>query len=128
QLRAVQRRGTLAELEIHVPSVLDERREQHLAEVAARAEETLASSDCVVYTSRDLVRTDDPAESLAIARCVSDAVVEGVRPVRAARPAWVVAKGGNTSHEVADKRPGIRGARVDGQSWPGQASPSAAPE
>jgi len=122
QLRAVQRRGTLAELEIHVPSVLDERREQHLAEVAARAEETLASSDCVVYTSRDLVRTDDPAESLAIARCVSDAVVEVVRRVRAARPAWVVAKGGITSHEVAEKGLGIRRARVEGQFWPGQVS------
>ncbi|MFL0458137.1 four-carbon acid sugar kinase family protein [Brachybacterium paraconglomeratum] len=122
QLRAVQRRGTLAELEIHVPSVLDERREQHLVEVAARAEETLASSDCVVYTSRDLVRTDDPAESLAIARSVSDAVVEVVRRVRAARPAWVVAKGGITSHEVAEKGLGIRRARVEGQFWPGQVS------
>ncbi|WP_010551944.1 four-carbon acid sugar kinase family protein [Brachybacterium paraconglomeratum] len=122
QLRAVQRRGTLAELEIHVPSVLDERREQHLAEVAARAEETLASSDCVVYTSRDLVRTDDPAESLAIARSVSDAVVEVVRRVRAARPAWVVAKGGITSHEVAENGLGIRRARVEGQFWPGQVS------
>ncbi|MCZ4327978.1 four-carbon acid sugar kinase family protein [Brachybacterium paraconglomeratum] len=122
QLRAIQRRGTLAELEIHVPSVLDERREHHLAEVAARAEETLASSDCVVYTSRDLVRTDDPAESLAIARSVSDAVVEVVRRVRAARPAWVVAKGGITSHEVAENGLGIRRARVEGQFWPGQVS------
>ena len=122
QLRAVQRRGTLAELEIHVPSVLDARREEHLAEVAARAQQTLASSDCVVYTSRDLVAADDPAESLAIARSVSDAVVEVVRRVRGAKPAWVVAKGGITSHEVAEKGLGIRRARVEGQFWPGQVS------
>ena len=122
QLRAVQRRGTLAELEIHVPSVLDERREQHLAAVAAQATATLRTSDCVVFTSRDLVRTDDPAESLAIARSVSDAVVEVVRRVRGAKPAWVVAKGGITSHEVAEKGLGIRRARVEGQFWPGQVS------
>ena len=122
QLRAVQQRGTLAEVEIHVPSVLDERREQHLAAVAAQATATLRTSDCVVFTSRDLVRTDDPAESLAIARSVSDAVVEVVRAVRGAKPAWVVAKGGITSHEVAEKGLGIRRARVEGQFWPGQVS------
>ena len=122
QLRAVQQRGTLAEVEIHVPSVLDERREQHLAGVAAQVAETLRTSDCVVFTSRDLVRTDDPAESLAIARSVSDAVVEVVRRVRAAKPAWVVAKGGITSHEVAENGLGIRRARVEGQFWPGQVS------
>ena len=122
QLRAVQQRGTLAEVEIHVPSVLDERREQHLAAVAAQATATLRTSDCVVFTSRDLVRTDDPAESLAIARSVSDAVVEVVRRVRAAKPAWVVAKGGITSHEVAENGLGIRRARVEGQFWPGQVS------
>ncbi|MCT1435834.1 four-carbon acid sugar kinase family protein [Brachybacterium paraconglomeratum] len=122
QLRAVQERGTLAEVEIHVPSVLDERREQHLAGVAGQATATLRSSDCVVFTSRDLVRTDDPAESLAIARSVSDAVVEVVRRVREAKPAWVVAKGGITSHEVAENGLGIRRARVEGQFWPGQVS------
>lgn len=122
QLRAVQQRGTLAEVEIHVPSVLDERREQHLAAVAAQATATLRTSDCVVFTSRDLVRTDDPAESLAIARSVSDAVVEVVRRVREAKPAWVVAKGGITSHEVAENGLGIRRARVEGQFWPGQVS------
>uniref|UniRef100_UPI001C3E2149 LCP family protein n=1 Tax=Picosynechococcus sp. (strain ATCC 27264 / PCC 7002 / PR-6) TaxID=32049 RepID=UPI001C3E2149 len=69
-----------------------------------------------------LVRTDDPAESLAIARSVSDAVVEVVRRVREAKPAWVVAKGGITSHEVAENGLGIRRARVEGQFWPGQVS------
>ena len=122
QLRAVQERGTLTEFEIHVPSVLDERREQHLEDLAAAVRESLSTSDCVLYTSRDLVRTDDPAESLAIARSVSDAVVEVVQKVRAVRPAWVVAKGGITSHEVAANGLGIRRARVEGQFWAGQVS------
>jgi uncharacterized protein YgbK (DUF1537 family) len=118
----VQERGTLVEHEIDVPSLLDERREQHLDEVAAQVRATLRSADCVVYTSRELVRTDDPAESLAIARSVSDAVVEIVQRVRTARPAWVVAKGGITSHEVAANGLGIRRAEVQGQFWPGQVS------
>ena len=122
QLRAVQERGTLTEFEIHVPSVLDERREQHLEDLAAAVRESLSTSDCVLYTSRDLVAADDPAESLAIARSVSDAVVEVVRRVSGAKPAWVVAKGGITSHEVAEKGLRIRRARVEGQFWPGQVS------
>ena len=115
QLRAVQARGTLVEVELEVPSLLDERRAEHLEAVVATVRETLERDDCVVYTSRDLVSTDDPAESLAIARSVSDAVVEVVQRVRDARPAWVVAKGGITSHEVAANGLGIRRARVEGQ-------------
>jgi uncharacterized protein YgbK (DUF1537 family) len=122
QLRAVQERGTLVEAELSVPSLLDDRREEHLAEVASRVRAALRGDDCVLYTSRDLVRTDDPAESLAIARSVSDAVVEVVRRVREVRPAWVVAKGGITSHEVAASGLDIRRARVEGQFWPGQVS------
>ena len=122
QLRAVQARGTLTECELHVPSLLDERREPHLADVTARVREGLQTDDCVVYTSRGLVSTDDPAESLAIARSVSDAVVEVVQRVRDARPAWVVAKGGITSHEVAASGLGIRRAQVEGQFWAGQVS------
>lgn len=128
QLRAVQERGTLTEVEIQVPAVLDQRREQHLGELVAQVRESLTASDCVLFTSRDLVRTSDPRESLAIARSVSDAVVEIVRRVRTARPAWVVAKGGITSHEVAANGLGIRRARVEGQFWAGQVSLFAAQE
>ena len=95
---------------------------EHLEAVVATVRETLERDDCVVYTSRDLVSTDDPAESLAIARSVSDAVVEVVQRVRDARPAWVVAKGGITSHEVAASGLGIRRAEVEGQFWAGQVS------
>ncbi|MGO1408848.1 MAG: four-carbon acid sugar kinase family protein [Brachybacterium sp.] len=128
QLRAVQERGTLAEVEIDVPSVLDERRAQHLTGIVETVRDHLTRSDCVLYTSRDLVRTDDPAESLAIARSVSDAVVEIVQRVRTVRPAWVLAKGGITSHEVAASGLGIRRARVEGQFWAGQVSLFAAEE
>jgi uncharacterized protein YgbK (DUF1537 family) len=42
-----------------------------------------------------------------------------VADVLAARPAWVIAKGGITSHDVAVHGLGIRRARVLGQLLPG---------
>jgi uncharacterized protein YgbK (DUF1537 family) len=46
-------------------------------------------------------------------------VVRGALP---AKPAWVVAKGGITSHDVAVRGLGIRRAKVLGQLFPGLVS------
>ena len=123
QLAQVQAQSGLAEHELQVERLLDdEQRVAHVDETVAQIRQNLESNDCVVYTSRTLVSTDDPAESLAIARSVSDAVVEVVQKVRTARPAWVIAKGGITSHEVAHRGLGIRLATAEGQFFPGQIS------
>lgn len=128
QLRVLQERGAggetpLREFELQVPRLLDDTtRADHVRETVEGISAALASSDCVVYTSRDLVRTDSKQESLAIARRVSDAVVAVARGIRDARPAWVVAKGGITSHEVAASGMEIRRARVAGQFYAGQIS------
>ena len=55
-------------------------------------------------------------------RTVSTAVVEVVQAALAAHPAWVVAKGGITSHDVAVRGLGIRRAEVIGQLFPGMVS------
>ena len=73
----------------------------------------------VLYTSRTLVPGRDRADSLAIARTVSAALSQVVRDALAAGPAWVVAKGGITSHDVAVRGLGIRRAEVAGQLFPG---------
>ena len=123
QLAVVQERSGSVEVELAVSGLLDEaRRESVIVETARRIREALQASDVVLYTSRELVRTDDPAASLAIARTVSDAVVDVVSRVRDARPAWVIAKGGITSHEVAEHGLGIVRARVAGQFYAGQIS------
>ncbi len=123
QLRAVQARGTLTEFELHVPTLLDPgTREQHVHEVAEAIRAALPTQDCVVFTSRELVRSDDKDASLEIARSVSEAVVQVVQLVLRARPAWVVAKGGITSHEVAAEGLGMTHAKVRGQFYPGQIS------
>jgi uncharacterized protein YgbK (DUF1537 family) len=86
---------------------------------AGRVATALAESDVVLYTSRTLVRGEDRDGSLAIARTVSAALSQVVHDSLAARPAWVVAKGGITSHDVAVRGLGIRRAEVAGQLFPG---------
>jgi uncharacterized protein YgbK (DUF1537 family) len=76
----------------------------------------------LLYTSRTLLRDDDPATSLAIAGQVSTALIEVVRGAVPSKPAWVVAKGGITSHDVAVRGLGIRRAIVLGQLLPGLVS------
>jgi uncharacterized protein YgbK (DUF1537 family) len=76
----------------------------------------------LLFTSRTLLRDTDPEASLEIARQVSTAVIEVVRGAVAAEPAWVVAKGGITSHDVAVRGLGIRRATVLGQLLPGLVS------
>jgi uncharacterized protein YgbK (DUF1537 family) len=115
--------GGLVEAELHVPTLIDpQQRDAHVAEVGARIVEALATSDVLLFTSRTLLRGGDADDSLAISRTVSTAVVDAVRAALAARPAWVVAKGGITSHDVAVRGLGIRRAEVIGQLLPGMVS------
>jgi uncharacterized protein YgbK (DUF1537 family) len=82
--------------------------------------EHLESTDVVVETSREVVRSDDAAASLAIARSVSAALVDVVHGVVQRRvPSWIVAKGGITSSDIATealkiRRAWVRGPLLDG--------------
>jgi uncharacterized protein YgbK (DUF1537 family) len=117
QVAALRERGGVTEVELDVPALLDG---TDVVEAAARRVATgLAESDVVLYTSRTLVRGKDRDDSLAIARTVSAALSQVVHDSLAARPAWVVAKGGITSHDVAVRGLGIRRAEVAGQLFPG---------
>lgn len=123
QVLAAQQRGGLAEVELHVPTLTDpDRRDAHVAQVGAQVAEALATSNVMLFTSRTLVRGGDADDSLAISRTVSTAVVEVARAALVGRPAWVVAKGGITSHDVAVRGLGIRRAEVVGQLFPGVVS------
>jgi uncharacterized protein YgbK (DUF1537 family) len=119
RLRA-DRPGT-ATLEIDVAAVIDpDRRTEHLSSVVARVADALATGDVIVNTSRVLVRTHDPDESLDISRRVSAAVVAVVQgTLDRFRPRFVIAKGGITSSDVAAHGLGIRHAVVRGPMLPG---------
>lgn len=120
QLDALRARRSPTEFEIDVARVLDADRDAHLAEVVAQVAAALEVGNVVVRTSRVLVRGTDGADSLRIARAVSDAVVTVVRRVLdIAPPRFVIAKGGITSSDVAARGLEIGRAMVRGPMLPG---------
>ena len=114
QLDRLRDRGKIIELELDVPTLLDDSaRERHVNDIAGQAARALqsndADSDIVIRTSRTLVTGDDAVSSLVIARTVSAALVGTVREiVSQVRPAFVLAKGGITSSDTATEGLGIR--------------------
>lgn len=108
-------------VELDVPALLQaETSSSTVDDAVARVVEGLADRDVVLHSSRTLIRTGDPAESLAISRTVSDALVAIVRRTIAERtPHFVIAKGGITSSDVASRGLSIRRAMVRGSLFPG---------
>jgi uncharacterized protein YgbK (DUF1537 family) len=119
QLAVLRARPTVAAVELDVPAVL--RGDRDVTGAAARqAAAALGTSDVLLYTSRAVATGPGAAASLAIARTVSAALASVVSDIVVARPpAWVLAKGGITSHDVAAGGLGIRRALVAGQLFPG---------
>ncbi len=72
----------------------------------------------VVYTSRKLVTSENRSENLEIGGKVSNALIAALHEVTT-RPRFIIAKGGITSHDVAQKGLGAVRARVLGQLFPG---------
>jgi uncharacterized protein YgbK (DUF1537 family) len=106
--------------EIDVESLLADDGGNHIDAVVRDITGALATGDVIVHTSRLLIKTDDPAASLKIARTVSAAVVEVVnRTLKATPPRFVIAKGGITSSDVAAHGLEIRHAIVRGPMLPG---------
>jgi uncharacterized protein YgbK (DUF1537 family) len=125
QLDRLRAKGKIIELELDVPTLLDDSaRDGHVNEVAGQAARLLqnneAESDIVIRTSRTLVTGTDAADSLVIARTVSGALVGTVREIASQiRPAFVIAKGGITSSDTATEGLEIRRAWCRGNMLPG---------
>ncbi|WP_072314738.1 four-carbon acid sugar kinase family protein [Agrococcus sp. Marseille-P2731] len=121
QLAALQAdRPDTATVELDVRSLIDERREQHLAQQADAVARAIEHGTVIVHTSRELVTGADGDASLDIARRVSAGLVELVaRVLELAPPRFVIAKGGITSSDVASEALQIRRAQVVGPMLPG---------
>lgn len=108
--------------EIDVETLLgggDEARQELVRELAPAIDMVLeGNGTAVLFTSRELARSDEPEESQRIGRSVADALNETVAAIRT-RPRVIIAKGGITSCEVATVAQGARTADVAGQVLPG---------
>lgn len=107
-------------VEIDVEKLLGGNSEGYLGDIVREVVESLHSADVILHTSRLLIKADDAAESLRIARTVSAAVVAVVnRTLKTFPPRFVIAKGGITSSDVAAHGLEIRHAIVRGPMLPG---------
>jgi len=121
QLKALTEQHSAARIvEIDVEKLLSDTGDAHLDQTVSTVVEALHGGDVIVHTSRLLIKTDNPAESLRIARTVSAAVVAVVnRTLKTFPPRFVIAKGGITSSDVAAHGLEIRHAIVRGPMLPG---------
>jgi uncharacterized protein YgbK (DUF1537 family) len=104
-------------LEVDVPAVLA--RSWSAAAFGERMDAALSAGELpVLYTSRQLVTSARQEENLDIGRAVTEALLEALQQLRV-RPRFVIAKGGITSHEVAQRGLGALRAEVLGQLLPG---------
>jgi uncharacterized protein YgbK (DUF1537 family) len=116
QLKMLMKLNNLFSIEVVVDRLLipDERAGVIKATAAAADAHLLQGEDVLIFTSRQLISSDQPEESLRIGQAVSSALVDIVGLVQT-RPAWIVTKGGITSSDIATRALGIRRASVLGQ-------------
>jgi uncharacterized protein YgbK (DUF1537 family) len=89
---------------------------RHIKELAAWADATMETGkSALVYTTRRLLGTYQGLSHLQIGRSVSHVLAQLPKHLTRA-PAWIVAKGGITSHDVAVYGLGVRRARVLGEA------------
>ena len=125
QLKALTEQHSAAHIvEIDVEKLLAAETETaadaYLDQTVDTVVDALRTGDVIVHTSRLLIKTDSPAESLRIARTVSSAVVAVVkRTLKSFPQRFVIAKGGITSSDVAAHGLEIRHAIVRGPMLPG---------
>lgn len=123
QLAALRAAGRVTSIALDVPALVGgsgarNRAMATVAATAARVTAALDRSDVLLYTSREVVGGGEQ-DDLVIARAVSASLAGIAGRALAARPAWVIAKGGITAHDVALHGLGIRRADVAGQLFPG---------
>ncbi|WP_422391965.1 four-carbon acid sugar kinase family protein [Arthrobacter sp. N1] len=117
----VARRPEAGLVELDVEAVLDpDRRQTAVADAVQAVVDGLPLGEVILHTSRRVIRTDDPEQSLEVARTISRSVVDVVRSTLGATSVrFVVAKGGITSSDVAAHGLSIRHAMVRGPMLPG---------
>jgi uncharacterized protein YgbK (DUF1537 family) len=120
QLNHLLENTDFVRIEARVSELLSsERKANEISRVAHEADQHLLNGDdVVIYTSRQVVNSADANESLSIIQAVSDCMVDIMKAITA-RPRFLIAKGGNTSSDLATKGLGVKRCTVPGQIFPG---------
>lgn len=115
QLSAVLKLDGIAPVELDVAKCIHGTEETEVPRVIAEISSALQQGqDVVCYTTRRVEETPSVEESLRVGRRVADAI-NGVVSGLTTRPSFILAKGGITSHEIAQFGLGVRKAWVRGQ-------------
>lgn len=120
QIKATSFLSRVARIEISVEKLLDSSycgmeidRVSNLANISISKGE-----DVVIFTSRHLYPTKDKLDSIRVGQKISQSLVDVVKKIDE-EPAWLIAKGGITSSDIATKGLNIERAQVLGQAIPG---------
>lgn len=107
-------------VEVNVPLLIDPKsRDQEIHRVILRMNDAISGQrDTVVYTSRELISTDEKGGNLLIGKTVSESLVLIVKELTH-QPRYILAKGGITASDIAVKSLGVRKGLVVGQIRPG---------
>ena len=116
---ALELEGTVL-IELEADLVMDPvTSEQHIVETAGQIAEALETHHVVARTSRTVLRSSGEGQ-LDVSRTISAAFTRCIKTAcEQYAPAWVIAKGGITSHDLLTQAFGVRLAVVGGQALPG---------
>ncbi len=121
QVRALLELPGIEAVELDVTAMVDaDRADAEVERCAAAVADSATRGDVVLMTSRERLVIESGESSLELSRRVSASLVELTRrAVTSVDLAWVVAKGGITSHDVATDGLRVRRAIVLGQLFEG---------
>jgi uncharacterized protein YgbK (DUF1537 family) len=119
QLEVLQQRYPIETIEIAVKELISGKNENQFQEILTKLNHLIAAGkDVLVFTSRQLVVTDNEGGNLSVNNKVSDFITRLVAELQVL-PSYLIAKGGITSSDIATKALKIKRATVLGQVLPG---------
>lgn len=105
----------ISSIEFDVTQVTNDKLSEYIQKQVNQVENLIKQGhDVVIYTSRDVIKTEDLNNNLSISTNISNALVAIIQGLTL-QPRFIIAKGGITSSDVATKGLNIKKAKVIGQ-------------
>lgn len=115
QLQHLLSNTNIASIEFDVKTVTTDHLNDYINQQIEKVTTLIETGkDVVIYTSRDVIKTEDLSNNLSISTNISNALVSIVQGLTI-KPRFIIAKGGITSSDVATKGLNIKKAQVIGQ-------------